>query len=124
MVKSNSQKYRILDDGTCLPRSYEQKKDDLKNNYKYCKSQDFSPTTSKNTRSNTYKKRISSDPKGPALRTKKNTNTKTVRIKTPSPSSGGKKSRRRSKYGNFITNKRKNKKTNKKAKKKSNKRRN
>jgi hypothetical protein len=101
MVKSNSQKYRILDDGNCLPRSYEQKKDDLKNNYKYCKSQEFSPTTSKNTRSNTYKKRLSSDPKGAALRTKKNSNTKTVRIKTPTPSSGGKKSRRRRrrKYG-------------------------
>jgi hypothetical protein len=94
MVRSNSQKYRIQSDGTCLPRSYEQKKYDLKNNYKYCKSQDFSPTTSKNTRSNTFKKRISSDPKGPALRTKKNTNTKTVRIKTPSPSSGGKRSRK------------------------------
>lgn len=118
MVKSNSQKYRIQDDGTCLPRSYEQKKYDLKNNYKYCKSQDFSPTTSKNTRSNTFKKRIASDPKGAALRTKKNTNTKTVRIKTPSPSSGGKRSR---KYKRRKLNKRKNKKTNKKVNKRRNK---
>tara|TARA_B100000424_G_C22503290_1_gene291027 strand:- start:108 stop:449 length:342 start_codon:yes stop_codon:yes gene_type:complete len=94
MVRSNSQKYRIQADGTCLPRSDEQKKYDWMNNYKYCKSQDFSPTTSKNTRSNTFKKRIASDPKGAALRAKKNTNTKTVRIKTPTPSSGGKRSKK------------------------------
>ena len=115
MVKSNSQKYRIQDDGTCLPRSYEQKKYDLKNNYKHCKSQGFSPTTRENTRSNTYKKRMSSDPKGASLRNKKNTNIKTVRIKTPSPLSGGKKSRRR-RYDNSFTNKRKHKKTSKKVK--------
>ena len=94
MVRSNSQKYRIQADGTCLPRSDEQKKYDFKNNYKYCKSQDFSPTTSKNTRSNTFKKRKTSDPKGAALRTKKNNNIKTVRIKTPSPSRGGKRSKK------------------------------
>jgi len=98
MVKSNSQGYRLRDENgkiICLPRSKDQKIMDANDNRKECKAQGFSPTTSKNTALNTYKKKEQSDPKKESLKEKKSTITKTVRFRTPSPKQeGGKKKRK------------------------------
>ena len=91
MVKPNSQGYRI-NNGNCLQRSDNQIMADANDNKKECKAQGFSPTTSKNTALNSYKKRKKSDPKNTALKQKRSDITKTVRFRTPSPKQeGGKK---------------------------------
>jgi len=93
MVKPNSQGYRLRKEDNvtvCLNRSDDQIIDDAINNKRNCKEQGFSPTTSKNTGYNSYRKKKNKDKN--VIRKK---GTKTVRIKTPSPQqSGGKKHRK------------------------------
>lgn len=98
MVKANSQGYRLRkeeDTTICLDRSDAQIIDDAINNKRNCKEQGFSPTTSKNTGRNSYRKKKNIDKN--VIRKK---GTKTVRIKTPSPQQSGGKTRRKSQVKN------------------------
>lgn len=93
MVNPNSQGYRLRKEENttiCLGRSDDQIIYDFINNKRNCREQGFSPTTSKNTGRNSYRKRKKVDTN--VIRKK---GTKTVRIKTPSPQqTGGKKHRK------------------------------
>lgn len=88
MVRSNSQGYRLRRSGNetiCLSRSDHQILIDAKDNVRYCKrDQGFSPTTSINTGKNSYKKVKKTDKTSTKTKTKTN---KTVRFRTPSPTS-------------------------------------
>ena len=77
----NEQSYRIRN-GECLARSIDQKKYDYKKNKRYCKEQGLSPTTSKNTAMNTYRK-----PRNVDKHVEKRVTQKTVRFKSASPHS-------------------------------------
>lgn len=79
MPNSNSQSYRIKN-GECLKRSKDQRKRDYHSNINYCKEQGLSPTTSKNTGLNTYKKKLRED-----KNVQRNVSHKRVRFKSVSP---------------------------------------
>lgn len=113
MPSSNSQSYRIIN-GSCLKRSNDQIKADYRSNKKYCKQQGLSPTTSKNTGLNSYRKKLKED-----KNVQRTVSNKRVRFKSVSPSNkqeGGFRKRKYNKTKKYS--KKSNKKTNKKHNKK------
>ena len=108
MPNSNPQSYRIRD-GACLKRSNDQIKTDYRKNKKYCKEQGFSPTTSKNTGLNSYKKKLKED-----KTVQRRVSNKSVRFKSVSPSNKTEGGFRKRKYNKTKKYSKKNKKHNKK----------
>ena len=115
MPKSNSQSYRIIN-GSCLKRSNDQIKEDYRSNKKYCKQQGLSPTTSKNTGLNSYRKKLKED-----KNVQRNVSNKRVRFKSVSPANKQEGGFRKRKYNKTKKYSKNNKKTNKKTNKKHNK---
>lgn len=111
MPYSNPQGYRIKD-GTCLKRSDDQLKSDYRKNKNYCKEQGFSPTTSKNTGLNTYRKKRKKDNDVPRTGSRKR-----VRFKSVSPPNQTEGGFRKRKYTKTKKHKKHNKKHSRKMKK-------
>ena len=118
MPNSNSQSYRLIN-GSCLKRSNDQIKADYRSNKKYCKQQGLSPTTSKNTGLNSYRKKLKED-----KNIQRNVSNKRVRFKSVSPANKQEGGFRKRKYNKTKKYSKKNKKSNKKTNKKSNKKHN